>query len=1062
MVDFAPNPNSEEADRIRGRQIRSLFDRVIQESMPQRDRLIEASGADIEIQDEVRSLLEFIDATMVDTEGGADASIDFESPGSLAGCRIGDFELLRLVGTGGTSMIFEAKQSRPERVVAVKVLRAAFSGPQARRRFEREVEITGRLEHPSIARVLASGSLEVAGRHTPWLAMEFVAGALPISSFAKARRLDARATVHLFREAVSAVQYAHGRGVIHRDLKPANILVGSNGRVRVIDFGIARLDDAKRSADTLATIPGQVLGTVPFMAPEQIDGGLESIDVRTDEYALGVVAFLLLTGRMPYELGDCGMVEAASRIRETIPGSLRTYDAAIDRDLDGIIQKSLEKSPDARYPSIEAMNVDLEAWLEGRPVTARPLGRVARIGRLARSNPMTASMLGIAVGSLLAALVVLTVMLQRETALLRLSQRSAADAQIASAISAHAAGDMASVGLRLAQIPPSERGWEYGWLEKQIDRSDLTISGFQDDVLSIDLVDEPKTGEKWMIVSDYKGVSAFRLSDGREQWFNGWRSPSTGWRHCIVPDRSLILSLDLQGSIKSIDLQTGETLVTGSVPEPIGEVVALPAEELAVLAGEEGTAYVIDLATLEIEKSVATESRLIRTVAALPDGRILLGTQEGAVLETTTDLDHFKPVLQRDSVVLRFGVSEVAGLVAVCGGDGITEILDSETWKIVHRLRGNKSGVWDAMFDDVNNVLHTVGTDDSIRTFDLVSGDQISMIGGSQGYIWSGALSEDRRSVWSGGHDGTVKRWMIRETGVRLPDEAIPGPVVFSPSGEHIAIGDDENRVHIFELLTETWINSFELPETATGLYWPTPDGLYVGLNGDGVMRFDPASGSRRSILDSGIVATFDVHPDGGFLAGIDNGQVAMIALDGTVEAIAFPGRPEPNGISSRPMKLSTNAEKRQVAIVGGERSASVEVFNLDDWSQVEGVPQTILNYEFAVDFDPAGNELVLAGRERPENVVILDLDRMEYSNRISGHQGNALFVEYLDQGDRIVSAGQDGAVFISRPGDSRPLAKVLQVIGAIRGLAVSPSEYEIAVTNESGLHLIRGGVRAD
>jgi WD40 repeat protein len=1062
MSDFAVNSDSEDAGRIRGRQIRSLFDRAIQESASQRDGFLEASGADLEIQDEVRSLLEFIDVTMVTPEEPVDASSGIESPRSLVGCRVGDFELLRLVGTGGTSVIFEAKQTRPDRVVAVKVLRTAFSGPRARRRFEREVEITGQFEHPSIARVFASGSMDVAGRHTPWLAMDFVVGALPISQFVKAENLDVRATVHLFREAVSAIRYAHGRGVIHRDLKPANILVGSDGAVRVIDFGIARLDDAKRRPDTLDTVPGQVLGTVPFMAPEQIDGGLESIDVRTDEYALGVVAFLLFTGRMPYELGDCGIVEAATRIREAIPSSLRIHNSSIDRDLDGIIQKSLEKSPDARYQSIEAMDADLEAWLEHRPVTARPLGRVARFARMTRSNPMTASMIGLAVGFLIVALFVLTVMLQRESALLRLSQRSAADAQLASAISAHAAGDMASLRLRLAEIPPSERGWEYGWLERQIDRSDWTISGFRGDVLSIDLVDAPATGEEWILVSDYEGVSAHRLSDGREQWINEWTSPSTGWRHCVVPDRNLVLSVDLQAHIRLIDLQTGETLVTRAVPEPIGEVAAFPEEGIAILAGEEGTVYAIDLATLEIQKSLATESRLIRTVAALPGNRVLLGTEEGVVFETTTDLEHLKPVLHRDGVVLRFEVSEDAGLVAVCGGDGITEVLDFDTWKIVHRLRGNKSGVWDAMFDDVNNLLHTVGTDDSIRTFDLISGEQIGMIGSSQGYIWSGALGEDGRSVWSGGHDGTVKKWLIRPTDVKLPGDAIPGPAVFSPSGGHIAIGDEDKNVHIFELQTESWIDSFEVPEIAVGLYWPTSDGLFIGMNGAGVLRIDPATGARRSILDSGIVASFDDHPDGGFLAGIDDGRVARIAIDGTIEAMENPGRPESMSTAPRAMRISTNALRRQVAIVGGERSASVQVFNLDDWSQVEGIPRTILNYEFEVDFAPSGNELVLAGRERPENVVALDLDRMEYSTKISGHQGNALFVKYIDQGDRIVSAGQDGAIFISRPGDSRPLAKVLQVIGAVRGLAVSPNEHGIAVTHENGVHLIRGGVAAD
>ena len=1059
MEHPATKSDLEEATRARGHRIRVLFDHAIQESPEHRDHFIAASGEDIEVRDEVHSLLEFIDATFVDEEVGGDPGEDVDTPRSLVGCRVGDFQLLRLIGTGGTSVIFEARQRRPDRIVAVKLLRAAFSGPLARRRFEREVEITGQLEHPSIARVFASGSIVISGRRATWLAMEFVVGAMSITRFATVNNLDARATVQLFREAIAAVRYAHGRGVIHRDLKPANILVDSDGRVRVIDFGIARIVDSIQHVDTFATMPGQVLGTVPFMAPEQIDGGSSSVDVRTDGYALGVVAYLLLTGRMPYELSDCGMVEAASRIRETIPSSLRTYDSAIDRDLDGIVQKSLEKAVGARYQSVDAMDTDYEAWLEHRPVSARPLGRMVRIARLARRNPLPASMIGTAVASLLVALIVLTVMLRRETGLLRISQRAAADAHLSSAVSAHAAGDMASVRLRLAEIPVSERGWEYGWLENQIDRSEMTITGFNEDVSSIDLVDAPGSDEKWMIVSAYDGVHAIDLTSGLERWFNAWNPDNSGWRHCVVPSRNLVLSLDLDGGIKSIDLQTGETILIGRTPEPIGEVIAIPQEEVAVLAGEEGNVYVIDLQTLEIKTSAATGSRAVRTLAVLPGARIIFGTEEGIVFETNSDLDILTPILDRDSVVLRLGISESGRLVAVCRGDGITEILNAETWEIVHRLRENKGGVWEAMFDEVNGVVHTVGTDDSIRTFDLVSGEQTNMIGSSQGYVWSGALSEDRRFVWSGGHDGTVKKWRVRDTVIRLPNAAIPGAVVFSPSGDRIAISDDTGRVHVLDVHTQHWIKSIEFAKNAESLYWPTSNRLYVGLDGNGLMQIDPSNGDRRAIFKSGVVSCFDAHPDGGFLAGFSDGHLMHISLEGEIKARANPDRPDANGLMVIPIKISTSAQRRQVAIVGGEPSGTVQLFSLDDWSEVEGIPSTILTYEFDVDFSPSGKEVALVGRERPENVVVLDLERLEYTTRISGHQGNSRHVSYIDQGTRIVSAGQDGAVFISRPGDSRTLAKILQVTGAIRGLAISPDEHLIAATSEGGLNLILGGL---
>ncbi|MCP4938897.1 MAG: serine/threonine protein kinase, partial [Phycisphaeraceae bacterium] len=315
------DPTGDMASR-RGARIRELFDAA--SVLPRADRsdyVMDAEDQD-SIRDEVLEILEFVEATIVEEPTASDHATE-DGVDSLVGSRVGDFELVRLIGTGGTSVVFEARQRRPDRVVAIKVLRSGFAGPRMRRRFEREVEITGKLQHPGIARVLASGAVAIGRRESPWLAMEFVPEARPLTRYAAEENLGIAARIKLVREAIDAIRYAHGRGVIHRDLKPANILVDGTGSVRVIDFGIARLDDSSSRTDTLATMPGQVLGTVPFMAPEQIDAGVDGVDVRTDEYSLGVVVYLLLAGRMPYELVDCGIVEAARRIRSLEPAALR-------------------------------------------------------------------------------------------------------------------------------------------------------------------------------------------------------------------------------------------------------------------------------------------------------------------------------------------------------------------------------------------------------------------------------------------------------------------------------------------------------------------------------------------------------------------------------------------------------------------------------------------------------------------------------------------------------------------------------------------------------------------
>lgn len=277
MMPASPE-TSQTMENEHGARVRRLFDEILGRDALERadilQSMVENDHSQSEIADEVRSLLAFVDATRIDEDVDPDA----DSPHLLLGCRVGDFTLERLIGFGGTSAVFEATQHGPNRKVAVKVLRSGLAGPRARRRFEREVEIAGRIEHPAVARIMGSGQVVVDGDETPWLAMEFVPGAETITRYAEESNLDLRARVCLLRDAISGIIAAHRRGVIHRDIKPGNVLVDSSGHIRVIDFGIARIIAVNDGIHgpvggvMTATIPGQVLGTVPFMAPEQLGG----------------------------------------------------------------------------------------------------------------------------------------------------------------------------------------------------------------------------------------------------------------------------------------------------------------------------------------------------------------------------------------------------------------------------------------------------------------------------------------------------------------------------------------------------------------------------------------------------------------------------------------------------------------------------------------------------------------------------------------------------------------------------------------------------------------------
>ena len=194
--------------------------------------------------------------------------------------------------------VYEAEQDRPRRKVALKVIRPGLASPQLLRRFELEAQVLGRLQHPGIAHIYEAGMADAGYGPQPFFAMELVPGR-PLTEFAEAEQLGTRERLKLMARVCDAVQHAHQKGVIHRDLKPGNILVDGQGQPKILDFGVARATDADLAVTTLQTDIGQLVGTIPYMSPEQIEADPSQLDTRSDVYALGVITYELLAGRLP-------------------------------------------------------------------------------------------------------------------------------------------------------------------------------------------------------------------------------------------------------------------------------------------------------------------------------------------------------------------------------------------------------------------------------------------------------------------------------------------------------------------------------------------------------------------------------------------------------------------------------------------------------------------------------------------------------------------------------------------------------------------------------------------
>jgi WD40 repeat protein/tRNA A-37 threonylcarbamoyl transferase component Bud32 len=514
------------------------------------------------------------DAAVVPFQAGGD-------PAATGFPRVfGDYLLLGEIARGGMGVVYRAEQGRlKKRPVALKMIRDADLATLADlRRFRMDAEAIAQLEHPHIVPIYELGQID----GQPFFSMRLIEGG-HLGTHAARLKADPRATAALMAKVAHAVHFAHQRAILHRDLKPSNILVDERGEPFVTDFGLAKRIDAAGASQ--ATVPGAIMGTPAYMAPEQARGETSALTVRTDVYGLGATLYEVLTGQAPF-VGT--IPEILRQVEDREPAPPRGLNPALDRDLEAICLKALEKKAKDRYGSAEELAEDLERWLRREPTKARPVRPWERAAKWARRRPAIATLVGFVAMALIGFVgTVLWFNIELGRAV-RIARSNAYNADVNSVRRAIEAGDIHAALAGLDRLDPAMRGFEWPYLYRQCFHH---------------LVRKWDSGSPVISVAVSPDGRTIATGHGREDV-----------DHIeLVPTKVMLW-----------DLATGERRIEFTAHDgPVYEVAFSPDGKILATAGGDGFARVWDVATGERQADIGPFRHQVNGVAFRPDGKLL-------------------------------------------------------------------------------------------------------------------------------------------------------------------------------------------------------------------------------------------------------------------------------------------------------------------------------------------------------------------------------------------------------------------------------------------------------
>jgi eukaryotic-like serine/threonine-protein kinase len=910
----------------------------------------------------------------------------------------GDYELISEIARGGMGVVYRARQVSLNRPVALKMILAGnLAGSDDVKRFHIEAEAAANLDHPGIVPIYEIG--EHDGQH--FFSMGFVEGT-GLAAKVSDGPLPPREAAELTKQVAEAMHYAHDKGVIHRDLKPGNVLLDSQGRPKVTDFGLAK----KLQGDSGLTQTGQVMGTPSYMPPEQAEG--KEVGPLADVYSLGALLYCLLTGRPPFQASS--PMDTLMQVLEREPVPPRQLNPSAPRDLETICLKCLAKEPGKRYASAEALAKDLNRYLSGEPILARPVGVGERAAKWARRRPLIAGLMGLV--AVVTALGIGGVLWQWRAAVLALAfaeqetgrakaQTNLAKERLEDAVKARAEENkqklLAKQHLYDVRMNQAQRSWD--------DFNGPMLRRILDEQLPENQGGIDRRGFEW-------NYWQRKLASGQ----------ATLRRHlvgrgslAISPEGSRLAASDGM-TITLWDTASGqETFSLAGHGGSVNCVAFSPDGARLASASDDTTIRLWDVATGRLTGTLKGHTKGVVYLKFSPDGSRLAST----------------------GMEMKVRVWDVATGLETC--TRLTEVSTS------------------AAFSPDGSRIVFPCNDRTVTVWNTANGQERLRLKGHRAPVWLVVFSPDGARIASGDQDGTIKVWDSAtglETTTIKGHTGLAGSLEFSPDHSQLALSnsgpDQPGDVKVWD--ANTGREKFVLKGHPWAVHCVAflPDGSrLVSIGGDGIRVWDTTTGLEILMLRY-VAAVQSTTAVIWWAIARDGSRFAYACRDGKVRSVNV----KDAAAVQKPLTLNVPTGRLTSVAFSpdGSRIASAchdQTVRL--WNADTGLPTFILTGHTgsvsSVAFSPDGSRLLSAGGEfkKPGEIKVWDASRGKETMRLKGHEGPVNSASFSPDGSRIVSAGIDGTARVWDATTGRQTLTLKGHTGSVRTVAFSPDGSRIA-----------------